>query len=909
MLEFLDLSGNSFFGEIPSSLHQCRKLKFLNMDNNRIYGHLPSDIGNLSMLQTLSLNNNNLTGSLPQSLFNISTLRLINLRNNFFGGQLPEEMCDQAHSLQHISILNNNVGGTIPKSIGNCTSLVNLYLGANFFTGTIPYEIGDKLRKLEILHLQGNKLTGSIPPNIFNISGLQSLSLSNNNLSGNLPIQAHHTLSNLQFLYISGTNLSGEIPTPLFNASMLLELVLANSSFSGPIPDSFGNLRNLQVLYLLGNNFTGGLGFLNSLTQCRQLTKILLAFNPLGGTLPNAIGNLSQSLQRFDVRSCNIKGEIPPQIGNLKNLYDLKMYNNQFIGEIPSTIGNLQLLQLLDLSNNRLNSSIPEQICRIQSLNQLILSNNNIFGPIPRCVDHLSSLRILYLDSNNLNSTIPSTLGSLSDILEVNLSTNGLEGSLPAEISSMNAVINLDISYNKLSGKIPTGIGSLQRILNLSLAYNMLQGPIPDSIGNMLSLEFLDFSHNLLSGTIPKSFVNIVDLKFINLSYNRLYGEIPYGGKFINFKPQSFMMNDGLCGRPNFGVPPCSNDSAKNSRRSKALKLAIPLIVLCMILACAVILIYRRKLRKGSVAEDLPSFRFPSRISYFELMEATQKFDESNLIGRGGLGSVFRGELSNGTVVAVKVFNLEIQQAPRSFDAECEAMRNLRHRNLVKVISSCSNSIDFKALVMEFVANGNLEQWLYSHNYCLPFMQRLKVVIDVACALEYLHHGNTRPVVHCDLKPSNVLLDEDMVAHVCDFNIAKLLEEGQSEIHTNTLATLGYMAPEYGLEGVVSLKGDVYSYGILLMEVFTRKKPTDEMFCEGLSLRSWIQQSLPRGITEVVDPNLMEGEEQVVSAMEVALSKIMDLALDCSHDSPNERISMKEVFVLLSKIKTTFQQR
>ncbi|MED6222535.1 hypothetical protein PIB30_065322 [Stylosanthes scabra] len=720
---------------------------------------------------------------------------------------------------------------------------------------TIPYEIGDKLRNLQILHLHNNTLKGSIPPNIFNLSGLQR-----NNLSG-------------------------------------------------VIPDSIGNFRSLQLLYISDNSFTNDpssqeLGFLTSLTKCRNLQKLLLSFNPLHGSLPNSIGNLSETLEFFDAESCNIKGQIPSQVGNLKNLYGLNLNDNQLVGEIPTTIGDMKL-QRLDLSSNQLRGYIPSQICQMKILNQLLLSNNQIFGPIPRCVDQLSSLSILHLDSNNLNSTIPSTLWSLSDILEVNLSSNSFEGSLPIDISSMNAVINLDVSHNKLSGKIPTGIGSLQRILNLSLAYNMIQGPIPDSIGNMLSLEFLDFSHNLLSGTIPKSLENLVYLKFINLSYNRLYGEIPSGGNFANFRSQSFMMNDDLCGKPNFGVPPCSNDGAKH-KRTKALEIAIPLIVACIILACAVILIYRRKLGKDSIVGGVPSFRFPSRISYFELMEATQKLDESNFIGRGGLGSVFRGQLSDGTLIAVKVFNLESQQAPRSFDAECEAMRNLRHRNLVKVITSCSNSIDFKALVMEFVPNGNLEKWLYSHNHFLSFMERLKIVIDVACALEYLHHGNTRTVVHCDLKPSNVLLDEDMVAHVCDFNIAKLLEEGQSEIHTNTLATLGYIAPEYGSKGIVSIKGDVYSYGIMVMEVFTRKKPTDEMFSEGVSLRSWILESLAGGITEVVDPNLMEGEEQVISAMELALSNIMELALNCSEESPNERISMKEAFDRLNKIKTTF---
>ncbi|XP_059624910.1 receptor kinase-like protein Xa21 [Cornus florida] len=160
----------------------------------------------------------------------------------------------------------------------------------------------------------------------------------------------------------------------------------------------------------------------------------------------------------------------------------------------------------------------------------------------------------------------------------------------------------------------------------------------------------------------------------------------------------------------------------------------------------------------------------------------------------GSYGSVYRGMLQDGMSIAVKIFNLQLEVAFKSFDIECEVMRNIRHRNLIKIISNCSN-LDFKALVLEYIPNGSLEKWLYSHNYCLDILQRLNVMIDVASALEYLHHGHTTPIVHCDLKPSNVLFNEDMVAHVADFGIAKLLSEGDRMVQTMTLATIGYMVP------------------------------------------------------------------------------------------------------------------
>ncbi|XWS10105.1 hypothetical protein CRYUN_Cryun39dG0047200 [Craigia yunnanensis] len=185
--------------------------------------------------------------------------------------------------------------------------------------------------------------------------------------------------------------------------------------------------------------------------------------------------------------------------------------------------------------------------------------------------------------------------------------------------------------------------------------------------------------------------------------------------------------------------------------------------------------------------ENLQALAEWRRVSYQE-HQATNGFSDSKLLGVGSFGSVYQGTLSDGLNIVVKVFNLELEGEFKSFDIECEVLRN-----------SCSN-IDFKALVLEFMPNGSLEKWLYSHNHFLDILHRLNIMIDVAFALEYLHHGYTTHVIHCDLKPNNILLDEDKVAHLSDFGIAKLLGEEDSTIHNMTLATIGYMAPEYGLE-------------------------------------------------------------------------------------------------------------
>jgi len=302
------------------------------------------------------------------------------------------------------------------------------------------------------------------------------------------------------------------------------------------------------------------------------------------------------------------------------------------------------------------------------------------------------------------------------------------------------------------------------------------------------------------------------------------------------------------------------------------------------------------------------------KLSYAELHRSTDGFSVANLIGVGSFGSVYRGTLGNeGLEVAIKVLNLLQHGAERSFLAECEALRSIRHRNLVKVITACStmdhSGNDFKALVYEFMPNRDLDKWLHpligdveSSSRMLTTGERVSIALDVAEALDYLHHHGHVPIVHCDLKPSNVLLDNDMVAHVGDFGLSRFVQGANSNSfqHTSSTAgikgTIGYFPPEYGMGVEISVEGDVYSYGILLLEMFTAKQPTDPLFQGGQSIRSYVAAAYPGRVMQAADPMLVQHGKNKMDdrSLEECMLSVFRVALRCTEESPRARLITRD---------------
>ncbi|PIA59349.1 hypothetical protein AQUCO_00400320v1, partial [Aquilegia coerulea] len=816
-------------------------------------------------VENLDLQSKRLVGSISPYLGNLTSLKFIYLQNNMFQGEIPQEV-GHLLQLQHFNMTNNFLVGEIPSKLFHCSDLGSISLNFNDLTGKIPPQLGS-LSKLIDLSLFSNSLTGGIPPSLGNLSNLRTLSLGSNSLEGRIP----DSLSRLKIITYFGlgdNKLSGVVPQWLYNLSSLTDIVIPANNFSGSLPfDISFSLPNLHILAIASNKFTGHIPA--SLSNSLDISD-----NNFAGPFPINFGGLDH------LWFLNLGGnhlghgkyndfDFFTSLTNCSNLQRLGLDENNFGGMLPNSVTNLSTqMKLLAIGGNQIVGSIPLGFENLFNLALLGLENNFFTGRVPQGIGELKNLQQLVLNKNKLSGKIPSSLGNLTQLYELYLQQNNFTENIPSNLWTLSQLRILNLSRNNLSGWMDKEVISFPSLLiKLDLAHNSLTGSIPFEIGSLKNLEELDVSENKLSGQIPTSLGDCLSLERLCMEGNLLEGNIPSSLSSLKGIQDLDLSHNNLSGRIPKGLETLSNMRRLN-------------------------------------------------LSFNELEGVLEK---------------------DQTVVAVKVFNLQRKGASKSFVSECEALRNIRHRNLLQVFTSCSTvdfqGNDFKALIFELMPNGNLESWLHpsteeqNKSRNLSLIQRLNIAIDVISAIDYLHHHSETTIIHSDLKPSNVLLDKDMTAHVGYFGLAKIVSVSSiisRPIHTNSITlkgSIGYVAPEYGLGNELSAYGDVYSYGILLLEMFTGKRPTNEMFANGLSLHEYVKMALPECVMKIVDPCLLfehENEHDEDTRAEHQnnhtrlfefLVSIFRIGVACSLESPAERMEVKDVVVNLCTTREAYLRR
>ncbi|GLJ09834.1 hypothetical protein SUGI_0116690 [Cryptomeria japonica] len=883
----LNLQNKAIFGSLPLHFPIFSHLTTLNLSSNRISGQIPSSgFASCSALTFLSLDRNNFTGPLPLSLSNCTALKILDLSENELIGPIPSSLSNLSN-LQQLNLRYNNFAGPIPESLSNCTNLVVLDLCFNYL------------------------INGTIPKGLGLLTRLQNLGLSGNRLSGPVPVTVISNLTQLRILKVGLNRMSGPIPSWLGQMPFLEELWMGGSLYEGPIPSSLGNISSLRKLNIYNNTLTGNIP--KSLGQLSRLTVLSISYNYLSGCLPAELGNLTV-LQMAIVRGNSLGGSIPPELGSLKFLQQFAAEENNFSGRIPTELSNCSALGILRLQSNQLSGSIPPQLGRLRLLAELHLEQNQLSGKIPESLSNCTNLQGLTLGYNLLQGNIPPAIANLRNIVHsFSMPRNLLTGKIPAEIGGMLSVAVIDLAGNRLGGEIPESLGNCVELLQLNLSNNQLNGRIPQTLGSLITLTDLDLSLNNLSGPIPSYLGDMETLRFLNLSYNHLSGPIPSRGVFRNLPTSSFTGNSDVCSLQ------CPKSSAQSS--SGLSNLFKFLIILGLFAFGAVVLtamVYLNFHRRKAIApetndqypEQRDSFMKKNlvKFNYQELFHATSDFSDTNIIGSGRMATVYCGRLnitSRDQAVAVKRFKEDINDCVavrESLIAEIQALAMTKHRNLVRLLGYCLDSKAI-ALVMEMMPNRTLADHIQEKT--LTWSICLRIARGVAQGLKYLHHECPQQVLHCDLKPSNILLDMDFEPGIADFGISRILnynDLSRGFSISNLQGSIGYMPPEYALSGRMTTRGDVYGYGVVILEMVSGQNPTSEMFTEENSLPMWaLKTSMDGTPLQVIDTHLhtLEG---LAGDSEQEMINMVHLGLACTSSRPENRPTMNEVVRILERI-------
>ncbi|RWW60623.1 hypothetical protein BHE74_00032374 [Ensete ventricosum] len=940
-LKSLNLSGNSV-GIPPMAAGDGPAvagfdLEELDLSFNEISGEddLRWLLSNLGVLRRLDLVGNHLSNGIP-AITNCSYLQHLDLSLSGLSGWIGVGVFGGCRSLTYLNLSSNHFTGTLPSDLSSCTSLSSLSLSSNNFSGEFPVDTLTTMPYLATLEFAFNDLNGSLGDSITQMPMLEVLDLSSNRLTGSIPSDLCPKPGfALKTLYLQNNQLTGSIPKSLSNCTRLVSLDLSLNYISGAIPSGLGSLPSLRDLIMWQNLLEGEIPL--ELTNLRSLENLILDNNGLTGSIPAGFASCT-SLNWLSLSSNHLSGTIPSWIGLLHNLAILKLGNNSFSGSIPPQLGDCRSLVWLDINNNQLSGSIPPTLASQSGKIAVGLVTGEPYVYLKN--DGTSGCR----GTGNLLEFAgirPEDLDRLPSRRFCNF-TRVYKGLTQYTFNNNGSMLFLDLSFNQLSGKIPRELGSMYYLLILNLGHNLLSGLIPPELGSLRYVAVLDLSHNALEGPIPSSFAGLAMLAEIDLSNNKLNGSIPELGQLATFPRYRYENNSGLCGFP---LPSCEDIAGANSstqhqkshRRQASLAGSVAmglLFSLFCIFGLIVIAVESKKRQKkkdnsncsrdiyfdsrshsgtansnwkltatkDALVINLATFETPLRkLCFADLVEATNGFHNDSLVGSGGFGDVYKAQLKDGSVVAIKKLIHVSGQGDREFTAEMETIGRIKHRNLVPLLGYCKVGEE-RLLVYEYMKYGSLEDVLHNRNNVgikLNWVARRKIAVGAARGLAFLHHNCIPHIIHRDMKSSNVLLDENLEARVSDFGMARLMSTVDTHLSVSALAgTPGYVPPEYYQSFQCTTKGDVYSYGVVLLELLTGRRSTDSTDFGDNNLVGWVKQHSKIRISDVFDPVLREDP-----SLELELLEHLKIACVCLDDRPFRRPTMLRVMTMFKEIQ------
>ncbi|KAL4271707.1 hypothetical protein GQ457_13G004670 [Hibiscus cannabinus] len=831
-------------------------------------------------------------------------------------GILPPELGNLTH-LEVIDLTRNYLNGSIPSSLSQLP-LTSLSLLGNRLSGPIPGEIGD-IPTLEGLVLEDNLLGGSLPSNLGNLGRLSRLLLAANNFTGRIP-ESFSNLKNLTDFRIDGSSLSGKIPDFIGNWTTLTRLDMQGTSMEGPIPSTISELKNLTNLRI--TDLSGRSSVFPNLNGMKDMKELVLRNCLLTGSIPSYIGEMT-SLKTLDLSFNRLSGQIPQALQGLKKIDYLFLTNNSLTGPVPGWV--LGSDNNIDLSYNNFTSS-SQASCQQARVNLVSSSSSSADSnsvswclrkdlPCPRKPTHHSLFincggEHMDINGNEFEEDL-STIGPSNFFNSANKwaysSTGVYLGNDGAHYTARASSAVPGPAFYNSARLAPQslkyyGLCLLRGNYNVTLHFAEIMYSDKETFES-LGRRLFDVS---IQGKVVLEDFNIMEeaggvgkgiFKEFNVDVNGSTLEIHL---YWRGKGTTAIPDRGVYGPLISAITVTPNFKVDTGKGLSAGLIAGIVIGSCVILILLLIILRLLGYLGGKHDENSELHGLELQTGYFSLRQikaATNNFDSANKIGEGGFGPVYKGVLPDGTVIAVKQLSSKSKQGNREFVNEIGMISALQHPNLVKLYGCCIEGNQL-LLIYEYLENNSLARALFGREeqrLNLDWSTRKKICLAIARGLAYLHEESRLKIVHRDIKATNVLLDKDLNAKISDFGLAKLDEEENTHISTRIAGTIGYMAPEYAMRGYLTDKADIYSFGVVLLEIVSGKsntnyKPKEEF----VFLLDWAYVQQEQGnLLELVDPSL--GSEY---SKEEAL-RLLNLALVCTNPSPTLRPSMSSVVSMI----------